>query len=415
VARALRLIDGGALDREGLDTFATRLGIGSRHLTRLFREHVGATPGAVARLRRAYFARQLLEQTHLPVAQVAFAAGFGSVRRFNEAIRALFLRPPGELRRRARQRSGPGIALRVPYRAPLDWEGLLRFLGDRAIPGVERVEDGCYQRTFALDGAAGILAVRPLEGEPALLLRVTPAMPAALLALTARVRRLFDLDADPASIAAALSRDPVLAQRVRARPGLRVAGSWDGFELAARAVLGQQVSVAAARHLAGRIAAGIGAPLPQGLEEPGLTHLFPDPAALAQADPSGLPLPRARAAALIALAGAAAHGGLELGAGASLEAVVQSLLALPGIGPWTAQYVAMRAFAEPDAFPAGDLGIRQALGDGAGPVPEREAERRAERWRPWRAYAAMHLWTSRGDAPRRNHVRRPPAASTGAR
>lgn len=393
VARALRLIEGGALDGDGLEALADRLGQTSRHLTRLFREHLGTTPGAVARLRRVHFARQLVVETALPIAEVAFAAGFGSVRQFNAAFRAAFAATPGALRGRRAAGGGGPIALELRYRPPLDWAALTAFLAARAIPGVEAVADGAYARTHRVAGGAALVRLSAVAGAPRVRLEVSPPSAAALLDLAARARRLLDLDADPAAVAAALGGDPILGPSVAARPGLRVPGAWDGFEVAVRAILGQQVSVKGATTLAGRLVEACGTRL--AVPAQGLTHLFPAPAAVAAVDPARLGLPRARAEALVGLARAVERGEVELRPGASLDETVAALRALPGVGPWTAQYLAMRAAGEPDAFPAGDLGIRKALGGGA-PAPEREAERRADAWRPWRAYAAMHLWASLG-------------------
>jgi AraC family transcriptional regulator of adaptative response / DNA-3-methyladenine glycosylase II len=390
VARALRLIAGGALDGAPVEALAARLGVGARHLTRLFHAHLGAAPGEVARTRRVHFARQLLEQTGLPMSDVASAAGFGSLRRFNEAVRHAFARTPGELRRAGRAPAAGGLALELPYRAPLDWAGLRDFLGARSLAGVERFDGDAYRRTFELAGGSGVLEVSPVAGRDALRLVVDPPRPAALLEVAARVRRLFDLDADPAAIGVALSRDPLLRPLVRARPGLRVPGAWDPFETAVRAILGQQVSVAAATTLAARLVARHG----RALAEPraGITHAFPEPAALAAAEAGAFGIPGARAEAIRALARGVATGDVDLRPAESVDATVARLRALPGFGPWTAHYVAMRACGEPDAFPAGDLGVRRALGGPGAPAGEREAERRATAWRPWRAYAVMHLW-----------------------
>jgi AraC family transcriptional regulator, regulatory protein of adaptative response / DNA-3-methyladenine glycosylase II len=397
VARALRLIAEGALDGTPLSAFAGRLGVGSRHLTRLFRAHLGVAPGAVARARRVHFARQLLDDTELPAAEVAFAAGFGSIRRFNEAVRAAFGAPPGDLRARRRpgRRAGEGLRVRVSYRPPLDWGALLAHLAARAVPGVERVErDGGvrYLRAVATSEGPAVLEVAPAEAGAALVVRLDPPRPGALLEVVTRVRGLLDLDADPEAIAARLGQDPLLGPAVKARPGLRVPGAWDPFELLVRAVLGQQVSVAAAASLAGRLAERCGAPLGEASGSSGLTRLFPGAAAVAALDPAELPMPRARAAALVGLAAAVARGELLLAAGSSLEETLEALQRYPGIGPWTAQYVALRALREPDAFPAGDLGLRRALGRAGAPASVAEAAARAEAWHPWRAYAAQHLW-----------------------
>lgn len=288
------------------------------------------------------------------------------------------------------RRSPP--ALRVPYRPPLDWRSLHAFLAARAVPGIERIEPGVYLRAVATSDGPSILQVCPAADGRALELRLDPPRPGARADVVARVRRMFDLDADPAAVAAALGRDPILGESLRARPGLRVPGGWDPYEVLVRAVIGQQVSVAAAAQLAGRIASSCGAALPATECAAGLTRLFPAPAALAAVNPEALPLPRTRASALVALAAAVASGELELVARGSLEASLAALRGRPGLGPWTAQIVAMRALRERDAFPAGDLGVRRALGRPGAPVPEAEALARAEAWRPWRAYAAQHLW-----------------------
>lgn len=398
VARALRLIGDGTVADGGLDELAGRLGIGARHLRRLFHEHLGAPPRVIALTRRVHFARQLVEQTAWPMADVAAAAGFGSLRRFNDAMRATYGRAPGAFRRggAAADRVVRPLVLRLPYRAPYDHAALLGFLAERAIPGVEQVEGGVYRRAAAWAGGTGIIEVAPAAEGDALVLSVEPPG-GALVAVVARVKRLFDLDSDPAPVAEHLGRDPLLGPLVRQRPGLRVPGAWDPFELAVRAFLGQQVSVRAARTLAGRLAARWGTPLP--VARPGLTHVFPGAAALAAADLSGVGLTGARARALSAFAGAVASGAVALHGGPDLDETVRRLAELPGVGPWTAQYVAMRALGEPDAFPDGDLGLRKALSDGPDPASAAALRRRAEAWRPWRAYAALHLWTSLGDPP----------------
>jgi AraC family transcriptional regulator of adaptative response / DNA-3-methyladenine glycosylase II len=289
---------------------------------------------------------------------------------------------------------GPALDgwLRAPFRPPLDWAALVGFLARRAVPGVEEVDPGAgtYRRAALLAGAPACVEVRIAADGRALELRVDPPRPGGREEALARVRGMFDLDRDPAEVAAALGRDPLLARALRAHPGLRVPGGWDGFEVLVRAVLGQQVSVAAAAQLAARIAAGLGDPVR--LERaPGLRHLFPRPEQLAVREPAAFPVPRSRGATLVALGGAVSSGRFTLERGASLEDTLARLRA-PGVGPWTAQLVAMRALREPDAFPAGDLALRRALGRGGAPATEEEARLRAEAWRPWRAYAAQHLW-----------------------
>ncbi len=395
VSRALRLIRNGALDDGDVAALAARLGIGARQLRRLFGHHLGTSPAAVARARRVHFARALLDDSDLPVTAVAFAAGFRSVRQFNHAVRSTFGAPPRALRRRGTMPAGGAdvLTVRLPYRPPLEWESLLGFLAARAIPGVESVRDGCYRRTVTVRGAAGILVVEPMAAEAALRLRVEVADAGDMLAVIERVRRVFDLDADPLQIATRLQTSALLRPLVAAAPGLRVPGAWDPFETAVRAILGQQVTVRAATTLAGRLAAAFGTPV-VGMGE--LTRLFPTPQALAAADVSAIGIPRARAATITALAAAVARGEPLLDGARDVDATLAQLCALPGIGPWTAQYIAMRALAEPDAFPAGDLGVRKALGNGQGPVSAAAAERLADAWRPWRAYAVMHLWHTGG-------------------
>jgi AraC family transcriptional regulator of adaptative response / DNA-3-methyladenine glycosylase II len=389
VTRALRLIDEGALDDAGIDALADRLGVTARHLRRLFDQHLGAAPIAVARTKRAHFARKLLEETALPMTEVAHAAGFASLRRFNDAVRAAFRATPSELRRRGARREAArddaDVVLRLPYRAPMAYDDLLAFLERRAIPGVERVTAGGYARTIEAAGRAARIEVRRAAEGDHLRLSAWGVGGADLFPLVTRVRRLFDLDADPLRIDAHLARDARLAPSVAARPGLRVPGAWDGFELAVRAILGQQVSVAGATTLAGRLVERFGRPAAGGID--GLTHLFPTPEALAGADVASVGLPKARAAAIVGLAAAMAAGERPL---EPAEGPVE----LAGIGPWTAAYVAMRGGRDPDAFPAGDLVLRRALaGAGREAPPERAVLLLSEPWRPWRAYAAMHLWS----------------------
>jgi AraC family transcriptional regulator of adaptative response / DNA-3-methyladenine glycosylase II len=392
VSRALGLIEDGALDEAGVDDLAARLGVGERQLRRLFQRKLGASPIAVAQTRRIHLAKQLIHETNLPMTQVALASGFGSTRRFNETFQRLFGRPPAALRRAhaSADAAGADVSLHLAYRPPYDWGGLLGFLEVRAIPGVERVESGAYVRTIALGGDQGLIRVEPATRNR-LKVTVRFGRMSALPTIIARVRRVFDLAADPLAIAAHLSQDPVLAPLVAARPGLRVPGAWDGFELAVRAILGQQITVTAATALAGKLVRAYGQPLPAAIE--GLTHTFPTPQSLAGADIAALGMPRSRGAALSSLAAAVAADPAIFGPSRSLEAAVAQLKGLIGIGEWTAQYIAMRELREPDAFPAADIGLMRALADETGrrPTPA-ELLARAERWRPWRAYAALHLW-----------------------
>ncbi len=397
VRRALRLIGEGALEDAGVETLAARLGVGARQLRRLFAEHLGTSPRAVARTRRVHLARRLIDESELPMAQVALAAGFRSLRQFNHAIQATFQQPPTALRRAKRpgRTSDPGeLVLRLPYRAPLAWDALLDFFAPRATPGVESVGAGTYRRAVGLEEACGWIEVRP-GAAAALELRVHLSHLGAVARLVPRVRRLFDLETDPHRIGEDLSRDPVLARRVAARPGLRVPGAFDPFELVVRAILGQQVSVKGATTLAGRLVRAFGKPLDlAGAGE--LSHRFPDADALAEAPLERVGLPRARARAIRSVARATARCELSLDGGTHADTRA-ALMRVPGVGPWTVEYVAMRALGEPDAFPAGDLALRKALAGGGRPLAEAALRRRAEAWRPWRAYAAV--WLLAGATP----------------
>ena len=401
VSRGLRLIADGALDGDGtVEDLADRLGVGARHLSRLFRRHLGAPPRAVAGTRRLLFAKKLINETDLPLAQIALSSGFGSIRRFNAAFRSTYGCPPGALRRTSRRR-GAGDAdsdfvLRLAYRPPFDWESIAGYFALRATPGVEAVDDNGYCRTISLDGQSGRIRIRPVPGESALLLSVVFPDSRVLFQIVERVRRMFDLTADPEDIAGHLFRDAALAGVVSAHPGLRLPGAWDGFELAVRAILGQQVTVKGASTLAGRLAAAFGDRLPTA---DGPAILFPTPAALAEADVARIGLPKARARTIRALAEAVASGDVVFDGASDPATLERRLTALPGIGSWTAQYVAMRALNEPDAFPAADLGlIRSAVALGIA-TDAKDLARRAEAWRPWRAYAAQYLW--RAETPAR--------------
>lgn len=397
VSRALRLIEGGSLDDGDVDRLAERLGVGARHLRRLFDEHLGAPPIAVAQVRRVHFARRLIDETDLPMTEIAFAAGFASVRRFQHAVRATFGRSPRELRSMragaaaAAARAGLSLALRLPYRPPYDWISILRFLAARAIPGVEAVEGGVYSRSVAWGDSVGTIRVR--RSMPGRHLVMETDLPASrdLIGIVERVRRLFDLAADPAPIAACLRQDPLLRPLVRARPGLRVPGAWDRFELAVRAVLGQQITVKGASTLAGRIVRRCGATLPAPADGR-LTHRFPTPRELARADLRRLGITGARIRTIRLLALEAADGALFDDA-EDAETTTRRLSAIPGIGAWTAAYITMRAFAEPDILPPGDAGIRRAVCGRNDRAHDREIAARSEAWRPWRSYATLHLWT----------------------
>ena len=404
VRRALALVHEGALDEGSVDALAARLGIGPRHLNRLFVAHVGAPPLAVAKTRRLHFAKRLIDETDLSMTEIAFASGFGSLRRFNDTFLKTYDRAPSALRRLRRPDVAPvrgETSLRLAFRPPYDLGHLLTFLAARAIPAMERVDAAGYVRTVALASGPVVVRVGAVPGRDAVSLRVQGAPASALLQLTRDARRVFDLAADPTLIGAALRPDPLLGPLVRRRPGLRVPGAWDAFECAVRAVLGQQVSVQAGRTLASRLVARAGTKLARPAD--GLTHLFPSPVALAGADLSGLGLTSARARALEALARAVAEGRLDLRA--SADEVVAGLVALPGIGDWTAQYVALRAFGEPDAFPAADLVLRKAAAVGGPPITARALAARAEAWRPWRGYAVFHIWGAAAAPPGRGSRR----------
>ena len=397
VSRALALIELGALDEARLEAFAERLGIGERHLRRLFQQHLGASPIAVAQTRRVLLAKQLIHETRLPMAEIAFAAGFGSVRRFNETFQALFRRAPRELRRASREdvSAGPGgeIVLLLRYQPPYDWQTVLDFLRRRAIAGIELVTQDRYSRTIALGGAQGIVTVEHAPEKNALRASVRFPKLSSMPAIIARLRRVFDLGADPLTIAAHLAQDPVLSPLVRARPGLRVPGNWDGFELTIRAVLGQQITVVAARGLAARLVARYGKKLcaPEGA----LTHVFPDPRALAKADFAELGMPRSRAATISAVAQSVIAQPQLFEASSDLELAVERLRAIYGVGEWTAQYIALRQLREPDAFPASDIALMRAIAKIEGRAySAAELLSRAGPWRPWRAYAAQHLWSA---------------------
>jgi AraC family transcriptional regulator of adaptative response / DNA-3-methyladenine glycosylase II len=390
--RALRLIADGVVDREGVTGLARRLGYSERQVHRQLAAEVGAGPLALARAQRAQTARILIETTDLSFTEVAFAAGFASVRQFNDTIRAIFGRTPTALRRRrhATGERAPGtIALRLPYRAPFAAAEALAFLGARAVPGVEEVRDGAYRRTLRLGHGHAVAELRPAAGHVACALRLADVRD--LASAVQRCRRMLDLDADPVAVDAHLGADPLLRPLVAATPGRRVPGTVDGPEIAVRAVLGQQISVPGARTLAARLARDHGEPL--AVPDDSLTHVFPTPDALAAADPASLPMPASRARALTTMTAALAAGDVVLDPGADRDEAERSLLALPGIGPWTASYVRMRALGDPDAYLPGDLGVRHGLerlgADAA----------RAERWAPWRAYAVQHLWASPAAAP----------------
>ena len=396
VARAMHLIRQGALDRGSVDDLANRLGVGARHLSRLFRKHIGATPKAMADNQRLLFAKRLVVETNMPITQAALAAGYGSLRRFNAAFRQRVGRTPSQLRTTRPQvrpwsDAGFSCTLTLPYRPPYDWDRLLAFFQGRVIPGVEWVGERTYHRTIRLSTTPGTIAVRHAPKGNALELDVCMADSRELMSVVERIRRMFDLDANPRAIHQTLNRDPLLAERVRAAPGLRLPGSWDPFETTVRAIVGQQISVRGAVTQLGRIAQLAGTPV-DGDSDPHLTRIFPEAAELAAADMATVGMPQKRKETLRQLAQKIVSGELQLAAVGELSHFVDTLTTIPGIGLWTANYVAMRALGEPDAFPASDLGILKALQEGDTRPTVKQVTARAEAWRPWRAYAAIYLW-----------------------
>jgi len=406
VRGGLRLISSGFLDEHSVAELAAVLGMGERHLRRLFVEHVGVAPAAVGLSRRAHFAARMLKDTDLPVSQVALSAGFGSVRQFNDVFRLVFGEPPGSVRRthvqgaapmpvRRGKRSTRSIQLALAYRPPLQWERLLEFFRTRAVRGVEEVTGSSYRRAIALGAATGILEVTRGKGPGhTLAASIAGIEPALLGEAVRRVRRMFDLDADPLAIASHLKKDARLAPLVAAAPGTRIPVTWDPFEAAVRAIIGQQISVAGAITIAGRLAERCGRPVTDARHAGTITRVFPGPAELAQADLAGLGVPTARARTLTTIARATLAGQVRLDGFVAEERLFEQLVELPGIGPWTASYVALRGFGEPDAFPGTDLGIRKAL-DARGYPRGGSARRTAvQRLAPWRGYAAVYLWNA---------------------
>jgi len=387
VSRALRLISESGLDEAGIEGLAERVGVGSRHLRRLFIQHLGATPSAVAQTRRLQFAKQLIDQTTLPMGQVAIAAGFGCVRRFNAAIRKVYHRTPTQIRHLARQtevQPEDQYLFRLPYRPPYDWQSLLTFLAKKATPGVEAIIDRTYRRSILIQKSPGYFEVSLDRARDSLVVRVQIADPRSLFFITERVRAMFDLNADWADIVKNLRSEPTLRRLAETAPGLRVPGGWDPFELTVCAVLGQQITAAGETSLITRMVRAFGQPF---IGAPGLTHLFPTAESLADADLAGLGLPASKAETIRALARAICNGQIHFEGILDLDDFLTRLTCVAGIRESTAQYVAMRALNEPDAFPSDDRGLQRGLGVRT----SRELERRADAWRPWRAYAAMYL------------------------
>lgn len=399
VRRGLRLISSGALDEGNVELLADRLGVTSRHLRRLFNAHLGASPLAVAHTQRLHFAKRLIDETRLPMSHIADAAGYGSIRRFNDAFKNTYQRTPRDLRafrdRGASNDRNAKLTVRLPYRKPFNWNSLLEFFAHRAIPGVEMVAGKFYTRTISIGGEHGLLTVGPARKGDYLSLTLDGIATGNLFEVVQRAREIFDLDAPVDDIAKALRKDKVLAAMLKKQRGIRVPGAWDGFELAVRAILGQQISVAAATTLSGRIARQYGEPLADNLTSDAISlgYIFPTPARLARARFNDVGLVRSRAATIRSLAAAVNRGDLDFDFSQDPEDFCNKLKSIKGIGDWTAQYVAMRVLKNPDAFPTSDLGLLKAI-DAPNRVSSTTLSIRSENWRPWRAYAALLLWGS---------------------
>jgi AraC family transcriptional regulator of adaptative response / DNA-3-methyladenine glycosylase II len=383
---AVQQIEAGSLQEQSVSDLATRLGVSDRHLRRVLLKNLGVTPVQLAQTHKLLLAKQLLTDTALPIIDVAFASGFSSLRRFNALFRKRYLFPPTTLREKNRgAKDLPSCVCRLFYRQPFDWDSLLTFFSGRVFAGVERVDAGGYRRTVGIGSHQGWISVENDPAQSALRVEVSISLLPVLVQVLARLRRLFDLEATPQQIATHLGS---LAE---ANPGLRVPGAFDGFEMAVRAILGQQVSVKAATTFAGRLTNQFGRPIATPF--PGLTHLAPTAPAIAATtidELTHIGVTRSRAASIVAMAQAVANGSINLNVAVSIDQVLAKLKELPGIGDWTVQYFAMRVFGWPDAFPYNDLGILKALKT----KNPRQALAAAESWRPWRAYAAMHLWKS---------------------
>lgn len=400
IGRALRLIEEGGLDEHGVEYLAMRLGIGDRQLRRLFLKHVGATPVVVAQTRRILLAKQLLHETRLPMTQIALASGFGSIRRFNEVFQELFKRPPTQIRRglapEIAHNAGDEIILKLRFRAPYDWDGVAEFLRCRLYDGIEAIEGEEYCRSFFIDGAAGIVRVRR-GGNDWLHVRVICQNLVVLPKVIARVRAAFDLALDPDAINDQLASDPILNSVITHRPGLRLPSSWEGFEGVVRAVLGQQITVKAAIALGSKLTRALGSQLPSHIVGDGsITHRFPAPADIALADLSFMPMPKARQRTLSAIAQVFVDCPDFLDG--PIDNVRSRLSAIPGIGPWSVDYIALRVLRDPDALPVRDVALVRAMvritGQESSPA---KLQNHGEAWKPWRSYAAQHLWASLGD------------------
>ena len=403
VSRALRLISETGLEEGGIEALAEHLGMGPRHLRRLFLRHLGATPSAIAQTRRLHFAKKLIDETTLPMTQIAFAAGFGSVRRFNAAVRNVFHRTPTQIRSLAQKMSRQPenqYLFHLNFRPPYDWERMLEFLAVQATPGVEVVGGGCFRRSISLNENRGYLEVSLDARRNALNVRLQIAEPRSLFYIIERIRAMFDLDADWPTIARTLGADPALAAHISSHPGLRVPGCWNGFEFATRAILRQRIGIERANAHVGRMVRAFGQPF---CPANGLTHLFPTPEVLANADLESIGLPRSQADAIRALARAVRNGLISFEKVVDSNAFFTQLSELPGIAECTAQWVAMRALREPDAFPSADSNLARMLALGS----SSDFEQRSLAWRPWRAYAAIYLWTFAGEIRARGNASAP--------
>jgi AraC family transcriptional regulator of adaptative response / DNA-3-methyladenine glycosylase II len=393
------LISGGALDDGNVETLADRLGVTSRHLRRLFSQHLGASPLAVAHTQRLHFAKRLIDETTLPMQHISSAAGYGSIRRFNDAFRKTYGRPPRELRRAGEESDlaarTASLTVRLPYRSPFDWQNMLTFFAGRATPGVELVAGDTYRRTLSTNGDHGVVEIRPDARDGYLSLTLKSVNTNSLFETVQSAREVFDLDAPVDEINATLGKDKALRKMLRKFPGIRVPGAWNGFELTIRAILGQQISVKAATTIAGRIANRYGASLDcdSVQEDDGLTHIFPTPDRLARARFNNIGIVSARANTIRLVARAVLAGDVNFDTAQDPDEFCDALKSIRGIGDWTAQYVAMRVLKNPDAFPGSDLGLIKAIRYPQRVTPK-ELESMADDWRPWRAYAALLLWSS---------------------
>lgn len=391
ISRALQLIASGVLKEGGVENLAEQLNLSTRQLRRLFQDQLGATPIAVAQTYRVQFAKQLITETGLPMSEIAFTAGFSSIRRFNSAMQKAYKMNPSELRRTKKEPVGKAsvLELNLSYRPPYNWDAMLNFLAGRSIPGIDRVDKKRYRRTVSIGDVSGMIEIQPVPEKNHVKLKVPLHLANGLQQIVEKVRNLFDLRAEPENIQYTLSKDPLLKKILKKHPGIRVPGAWSGFEIAIRAILGQQVSVKAASTLAARLVEKYGQPIESDIPE--LNRLFPTPEHLAEADLTGLGITSKRAETIRHLSQVVAEGKMDFSVGWSLNQTVKRWTELPGIGPWTAHYIAMRGLGEPDAFPAEDLVLQQVVGNGKRITPGQLRER-AEQWQPWRAYATVALW-----------------------